>query len=582
MTIKYRIVLQFLSLVFAAVIFVGSAQAITPTLTESPVITPTLVVEPTSPVIPTTEVALPEVPQGVMAVAINHNRIDVSWRKAANAIAYEIYRNNELVAIVESLFYSDDNGLTPETTYSYRVRSFDGSSYSQYSTAVSVTTKPEGESVPEPTIPADPDVSERQPSVNDSGSFVMVGSEKREFDNIGEFQAGEDFVVYGWTVSYADIEVVIKSTEKSFYAKADDKGFWDIKVDTADMNPGMHIFQIIITAENFPEKYESEEYVFEISEPEEVMVEEEANSFGSRVSRTVIVLLVIVIATFAVLVFVAIKKGWLKKLFGKDANPGTDAPTQDPKNPVVPTTGQGSIEQSIGDISSSVIDPVETKPETTPEIPAQAAPAQEPPVAAQTPQQNTVSEVNVDGNAPTTRIIQEETTVDSSFSDDLTAVDPDLTDDPGEIGDGEVIDKPAENQSNFDQEGVAGDEDIPEVELSSSAGSLDGITTPPAVASGDVIAASQGVEPALTPDADQQVTPAATAVPDYSSVTESISPSTDMGADEMVVSADNVPDSSINFENLHPKTVSSPAPSVSPTGNSGATGMPDPTPPAGA
>ena len=311
-----------ISLPVILIIVLGSGQNVG-AQTTTPVPTtgsPTITAEPspTATAVPTPTIILPGVPQGVAATVISDDRIDISWNQAPNSTAYEIYRNNEVIAIVSALFYSD-NGLQPEKTYSYKVRSFDGSNYSAFSTTVSATTKQEGEVTPVPTIPESPDVNEKQPAVFDKFSFVTVGTATSDYMTIKPFDAGEDFSIVGKTESFADIEVIVKSDPKSYYTKADENGFWDINIDTNDLEEGEHTFQIIISAEDFPEKYESPEYSFEINEkPEEVAVAGNEDKFGSKVSRIVISLIVVLLIIFTVLVILAIKKGWLKKLMGKE------------------------------------------------------------------------------------------------------------------------------------------------------------------------------------------------------------------------------------------------------------------------
>lgn len=615
MTIKHLIAFPFVALLSVLATVSVYAQTDVPYPTDTPVPSPTSAPVPTT--VPTTAVTLPEVPQGVSAVAVSHERIDVSWKKAANATAYEVYRNNELVAIVGSLFYSD-NGLTPETTYSYKVRSFDGSNYSQFSTTVSATSKSEGDKAPEPTIPGDPDVSERQPAVFDNFSFVMVGSERRDFESIGEFEAGEDFVIYGKTENYADIEIVVNSAQKSFYAKADDKGFWEAKIDTTDMTPGMHTFQIIISAESFPEKYESEEYLFEISETEaDTIQEEEADSFGSKVSRIVLTILIIVIIAFAVLVFVAVKKGWFKKLLGKDTDKNVKTPDGQDHN--TSSAEQNSLEQSIGDIASAVIEPdtADTAPKTESGVQAETQPEAEPETSPEstaqvaqdtsvTPQQteqsdtpaaeedlptsdtgtemtadsqvspsvpdaeteestNDLSETSDEVSADDTQEItmgaqdsegetpestQDETMVDSTFSEDSAVADSDLSDSLANTG----ADTEADTGVDEEQEGIAGDEEVPVVDLSST----------DSTANESVVDTSSGTDTFSEGDEDSvpsfaasepgldssQAAPSVEEIPDYSSVTEEkvgSASTADSGAEEMVVGSENTPDSEIGF-----------------------------------
>lgn len=62
-------------------------------------------------------------PAGLTATPISSTRIDLSWTAAANATGYDIERGGSVIATgVVSTTYSD-TGLSPSTSYSYRVRS---------------------------------------------------------------------------------------------------------------------------------------------------------------------------------------------------------------------------------------------------------------------------------------------------------------------------------------------------------------------------------------------------------------------------------------------------------------------------
>lgn len=309
-----KIPLFVLGLVLVSVLKLNTvlAQTATPTLVPTPV--PTSVVATTTSTPTPTQVVLP-VPQGISAVMISDDRIDVSWKSSTGASAYEVYRNDELVAIVSSLFYSD-NGLDAETSYSYKVRAYDGTNYSQYSTNVSATTRSaSAQGTPEPTIPLGPDDNKLMPSVQELHSYVTVGSVKHEYNEMTAFNSGEEFIILGRTEEYADIEIVVKSDPTSYFAKADDDGFWEVSVNTEILEEGEHSFKIIITTPDFPEKYESEEYMFEINPKiESTAVPAVESSFGSRLNRIVLIALVLVVVLFIILIIVALKKGWFNKL----------------------------------------------------------------------------------------------------------------------------------------------------------------------------------------------------------------------------------------------------------------------------
>lgn len=329
---------------FPVVTFAQTEVPTTPGLTP---LLPTIV--PTDIPLPSPTTPFLDAPHGVKAIAIDHKQIDVTWGVVSKASSYEVYRNNEFFAVIESLMFSDKD-LAPETTYTYKVRAFDGSVYSQFSTIVSATTKAEKSTTPVPTIPIDPDVSERRPSVEEKFSYVLVGSEKRSFSSIGEIKEGEELTIGGGTVAYSNIEIVVNPIKKSFYTQADNKGIWDIKINTDEFTPGEFNFKIIIDTENYPEKYESEEYFFEVLEVEKKEENDvQENTFGSQVNTIVLIVLAVVVVLFLLLIFITIKKGWLKKIFGKESD---DFGNQPPTSSSTPK----SFEQSIGDIDTSVLE----------------------------------------------------------------------------------------------------------------------------------------------------------------------------------------------------------------------------------
>src|SRR5215207_5638783 len=80
-----------------------------------------------------------------LKVTVNGTHVNLTWSAASDNTGvrgYGVYRNGTLIATVDrsTLSYSD-TGLTPSTSYSYRVDAFDGSAnHSAQSTARSVTT----------------------------------------------------------------------------------------------------------------------------------------------------------------------------------------------------------------------------------------------------------------------------------------------------------------------------------------------------------------------------------------------------------------------------------------------------------
>jgi chitodextrinase len=68
----------------------------------------------------------PPAPTGLTATAVSASRIDLSWHASANAVGYNVYRNDNKLAIANvfnTTSYSDSN-LTPRTPYTYTVRAY--------------------------------------------------------------------------------------------------------------------------------------------------------------------------------------------------------------------------------------------------------------------------------------------------------------------------------------------------------------------------------------------------------------------------------------------------------------------------
>ncbi|HEY9529470.1 MAG TPA: DNRLRE domain-containing protein, partial [Anaerolineales bacterium] len=91
------------------------------------------------------ETSAPTVPGNLNAAAVSGTQVNLTWSAASDNTGvrgYGVYRNGTLIATVDrnTLSYSD-TGLTPSTSYTYRVDAFDGSAnHSAQSTARSVTT----------------------------------------------------------------------------------------------------------------------------------------------------------------------------------------------------------------------------------------------------------------------------------------------------------------------------------------------------------------------------------------------------------------------------------------------------------
>jgi hypothetical protein len=75
------------------------------------------------------------VPSGFMATAISDTSIEINWSQVPDANLYALYRDGVQIASSGSLSFVD-TGLTQLTKYSYNVRAFSGSLYSDLSQTV--------------------------------------------------------------------------------------------------------------------------------------------------------------------------------------------------------------------------------------------------------------------------------------------------------------------------------------------------------------------------------------------------------------------------------------------------------------
>jgi len=81
-----------------------------------------------------------ETPTGLTASVQSQTQINVTWTAVAGADGYKLYRNNSLIATQAETSYSD-TGLSAGTSYSYKVKAYDGAVESSLSSAVSATTE---------------------------------------------------------------------------------------------------------------------------------------------------------------------------------------------------------------------------------------------------------------------------------------------------------------------------------------------------------------------------------------------------------------------------------------------------------
>ncbi len=144
------------------------------------------VTTPASP--PPGDTSPPTVPQNLTASALSENQVSLNWSASSDVgggsvAGYRIYRDSALIASVTTGTAYTDNGLSPSTTYSYRVSAFDDATpaneSAQSSPAVSVTT-------PDTSAPSVPQgvsaaaVSETQVDLNwnastDAGGGSVAG-----------------------------------------------------------------------------------------------------------------------------------------------------------------------------------------------------------------------------------------------------------------------------------------------------------------------------------------------------------------------------------------------------------------------
>ena len=116
----------------------------TPTRTPTPIpptATPTRTPTPIPP-------AVPAAPSGLSATAISRNQINLAWTdNSSNETGFQIERSRaggafSLIATTaaNATAYSNTSGLTPNKTYSYRVRAINAAGSSAYSNTASATT----------------------------------------------------------------------------------------------------------------------------------------------------------------------------------------------------------------------------------------------------------------------------------------------------------------------------------------------------------------------------------------------------------------------------------------------------------
>ncbi|MGH7599992.1 MAG: fibronectin type III domain-containing protein, partial [bacterium] len=92
----------------------------------------------------------PETPSDLQAAAVSKNQIDLAWTdNASNEAGFKIERKlstaatyTQIATVGANIMSYSNTGLTPNTAYSYRIRSFNASGNSAYPNAAGATTLP--------------------------------------------------------------------------------------------------------------------------------------------------------------------------------------------------------------------------------------------------------------------------------------------------------------------------------------------------------------------------------------------------------------------------------------------------------
>jgi hypothetical protein len=123
----------------------------TRTLTPAqPTATPTFAPQTATPTRTPTPIppALPAAPSGLAATAVSRSRIDLAWQdNSTNETGFQVERSRSggafsliATATAGATGYSDTSGLTPNKTFSYRVRAVNAAGSSAYSNTAGATT----------------------------------------------------------------------------------------------------------------------------------------------------------------------------------------------------------------------------------------------------------------------------------------------------------------------------------------------------------------------------------------------------------------------------------------------------------
>jgi hypothetical protein len=128
----------------------------------------------------------PSAPVNLQSTAIAVNRIDLVWENNSNnARGFRIERsagNNTgfveigSMATSSATSYNDDNGLSPGTTYYYRVRAFNAAGISDYSNITSATTY-----ASTPLVPANPSIL--QAAASSASQVILTWHDNSDNEN---------------------------------------------------------------------------------------------------------------------------------------------------------------------------------------------------------------------------------------------------------------------------------------------------------------------------------------------------------------------------------------------------------------
>jgi len=106
---------------------------------------------------PPSDTTPPSTPAGLAALAASSTQIDLGWTASTDDVGvagYDVFRNGARIATTTNTFYSD-TGLSPATSYSYSVSTFDAAGNdSALSVPVTATTDPAPGDTTPPSTPA--------------------------------------------------------------------------------------------------------------------------------------------------------------------------------------------------------------------------------------------------------------------------------------------------------------------------------------------------------------------------------------------------------------------------------------------